>query len=144
MKKYAILSMITLFFISSYTFAQRVKKSDAEYKAMMTFDFGGKTWVYSHQEDKEGKVLNNTFFFRGQQFVLDYRKKNAYQVVTTAEMKKSMFRLKTQKDTKTKFYLRYYMLSCGFMDLYAPLSKEEKNTLHFDKGSSKLVFIAKK
>jgi hypothetical protein len=144
MKKYAVLSMIALFFMSSHTFAQRAKKSDAEYKAMMTFDFGGKTWIYSHQEDKEGNVMNNTFFMKGQQFVLDYRKKNAYQVVTTAEMKKSMFRVKTQKDAKTKFYLRYYMLSCGFMDLYAPLSKEEKNTLHFDKGNSKLVFIAKK
>ncbi|EAY26575.1 hypothetical protein [Microscilla marina] len=142
MKKLAILCLITLFFASSNAMAQRKKRSTKEYKAMMSFDFKGKTWIYSHQEDKDGNILENEAFFKRQRIVLDIKKKEAYKVVTTAEVNKSRFRM-TPSSNDTNFHLRYYMLSCGFMDLYAPLNKEKKNTLHFKQGASTLVFIAK-
>lgn len=142
MKKFAILLIGTLLFVGNQVFAQEVKKTEAEYKAMITFEFKGKTWVYSHQEDKEGNVLKNGYFLKGQQFVLKYKKENPYQVVTTEEKNKTKFKLSASDDAD--FHLRYYMLSCGFLDLYAPLSKEKKNTLYFQERNSTLVFIAKK
>ncbi|WP_299456465.1 hypothetical protein [uncultured Microscilla sp.] len=143
MKKLAILCLITLLFAGGNVMAQKKKRSAKEYKAMMTFDFKGKTWVYSHQEDKDGNILENGAFFKRQQLVLDFKKKEAYKMVTTAEVNKTRFRM-TPSSNYTNFHLRYYMLSCGFMDLYAPLNKEKKNALHFKQGTSTLVFIAKK
>lgn len=63
--------------------------------------------------------------------------------VTEAEQKNIAKHRSGFKNKDIKFKLKYYYLSCGFMDVYAYLIKREPNKLIF-KGRDNLVFVAQK
>lgn len=144
MKTYIYLLFIGLYFTGNNAFAQRPQKTNEAYKNAITFKYDNQTWVFTAEKSKDGKPIKDSYFLEQQKQVIDLKKDNAYEIAQIkGEEKYNLSKYHPElKDVRLK--LKYYILSCGFMDVQAYLIKKNNRQMVFAGRGTRLVFTPKK
>lgn len=137
---------LALFVIGASAFAQPNKKiTDKEYKQMMSFQLDGKTWVYHQEFDQSGNPPKYRSFFDDQKMVLKLKGKPLEALLITEREKQTL--KKERRLNPPTHWLRYDILSCGFLSRKGLLQKANANTLVLDYNSygrkCQVIFKAK-
>jgi len=142
-----ILSLIiALFLASTSAFAQNKKLTDKEYKQMISFQLDGKTWVYDREYDQNGNTPKHRSFFDDQKMVLQLKGKPLKALLITEKDRKTL--KQERRLTPPTHWLRYDILSCGFLSRKGVIHKANAHTLvldYFSYGQNhQVIFKAKR
>ncbi|OJJ14299.1 hypothetical protein BKI52_43240 [marine bacterium AO1-C] len=125
--------IVALFFAGTVAFAQGKKLTDEQYKQMMNFELNGKTWVYHQEFDQNGKTPKHRSFFDDQKMVLKLKGKPLKALLITEEERKTL--KQERRLAPPTHWLRYDILSCGFLSRKGIIHKANANTLVLDYNS---------
>jgi len=125
--------MVALFLAGMSTFAQNKKLTNEEYKQMIRFQLDGKTWIYDQEYDQNGNPPKYRSFFDDQKMVLKFKGKPLKALLITEKEKKTL--KQERRLTPPTHWLRYDILSCGFLSRKGVIHKTNANTLVLDYSS---------